>query len=83
MNTILFYAAVLVSALILLLFVPGVSTMVKPIVDGIGKGVLAVLGAKWAWVIWIVKIIWRSHVDLIRHLVLPEHKLDPTRRYRS
>ncbi len=77
MNSILFYTGLILAALILLSFVPGLKHLVRPIIDSTWKMLQATFVGSGAWFIYGIKLILVSHIDIIRHLTLSKSTLDP------
>ncbi len=83
MNTILFWAAIVIAGLILLSFIPGLKHFTKPVIESVWQLLQASGISVGAWFVFLTKIIWRAHVDILRNLVLPVKELDPTREVRE
>ena len=79
----IWYGALAVLVLILFDKFPGTRYLVQPIVAWILKGAEAIVGGGWAWIVWVVKGIWRSHVTLFKHLVYPREVMDPVAHVRG
>lgn len=78
MNTILFWAAVVLACLILLSLIPGLKHFAKPAIESIWKMLHASGLGVGAWSVFLVKTIWRAHFDILKNLILPIKDLDPT-----
>jgi hypothetical protein len=78
MNLILFILGCVLLGLVILSRVPGMDHIVRPVMGMIFKGIEALLENGLIWMITGVKILLFSHVELLRNLVLPPEKIDPT-----
>ena len=68
MQSIVLYMIYGFSALILLYWIPLTREIVRPLLTGIGNIVVWVFTESISWVIYVIKIIIKSHTDLIFHL---------------
>lgn len=78
MNLIFFILGCVLLGLVILSRVPGMDHIVRPVMGMIFKAIEALLENGLIWVITGVKILLFSHVELLRNLVLPAEKIDPT-----
>lgn len=70
--------AVVLACLIVLSLIPGLKHFAKPAIESIWKMLHASGLGAGAWTVFLVKTIWRSHIDILRHLLLPIKDIDPT-----
>jgi hypothetical protein len=78
MNTIAFLGAGVILALVLLAKIPGLEHTVRPFIDLIFSGLKVVLENGVSWSIWVFKLLWASHVEVIKHLLFSAETLDPS-----
>ncbi len=78
MSLILFIVGGLLLALVILSRIPGMDHIVRPTIGMIFKALEALLENGLIWVITGVKILLFAHLELIKHLIYPASKLDPT-----
>lgn len=78
MNTIAFIFAGSILGLIVLAKIPGLEHTVRPMIDLLFTGIKAVLENGVSWAIWLFKVLWDAHWDLLRHLVLSPEAIDPS-----
>lgn len=76
MSTLIFIVSCFVLALILVSQMPGLEHLVKPVVGLLFKALEAALTSLWAWAIYIVKTLLRSHIELFKHLLLSAEAID-------
>lgn len=78
MNTLAFIFAGSILGLIVLAKIPGLEHTVRPMIDLLFTGIKAALENGISWGIWLFKVLWDAHWDLLRHLVLPPEAIDPS-----
>lgn len=83
MNTLFFYAAIVVLALVVLAKIPGLEHFVRPTVQLLFDGLKFVVEHFTSWVVWLFKTVFRSHVWVLRNLVQSAKDLDPTHEVRE
>lgn len=83
MPTILVYFAGGLAVLIIASLIPGLNILVKPLVESLWKGMLALMEMSASWVVWLIKSLFRAHGVILKHLVSSEDELDPGRRFRE
>jgi len=81
MNSLLFYAGGAILVLIVLSFLPALKHLVKPVIESIWKAIQFIFTESGAWVIWLAKMIFRSHLDIVKHLIHSKEHLDPTSKF--
>lgn len=83
MNTIIFYGAGFLLALVVLAKIPGLEHLVRPLIDIVFSLVKFFAEHVSSWTIWLAKSLLNSHVELVRNLLLPSHVIDPTQEVRD
>jgi hypothetical protein len=83
MSTIFMIVAIGIVAIIVMSKIPGVEHFVKPIIDLIFSLVKFVAENGTNWLIWLVKNLLSSHIEVIRHMLLSPEQLDPSAEVRS
>jgi multisubunit Na+/H+ antiporter MnhE subunit len=78
MNTLVFVSAAVILALVVLAKLPGLEHLVRPIIDLVFTAIKAILENLISWSIWLFKMIWDSHLEIVKHLILSEKDIDPT-----
>ncbi len=78
MSTLAFIAAGAVLLLIVLAKIPGLEHTVRPLIDLVFSGIKFVAENSLSWGIWLFKLLFSSHLELLKHLLSPAEKLDPT-----
>ena len=78
MNTILFWGAIGLVVLIIASKIPGVELLVKPIIDLIFSFIKVIFENSHLWFIWLFKLLWNSHSELIKNLTSSAEDLDPS-----
>ena len=78
MNTLAFFAAGIVLALIILAKIPGLEHLVRPAIDLIFTGLKAVFANIASWTIWLLKLLLGAHVEFFQHLIFSAEVMDPT-----
>ena len=78
MNTIAMYAAILVLVLVVLAKIPGLEHTVRPLIDLVFTGVKVVIENSVGWFVWLFKLLWGAHLELLKHLMLSPEQIDPT-----
>lgn len=78
MNTLLFIAAGALLVLVVLAKIPGLEHLVKPVIDLVFSLIKVICENFWSWVIWLFKLLWSSHAELLQHLVLSAESIDPS-----
>lgn len=78
MNTILFIAAGVVLGIIVLSKIPGLEHTVKPIIDLLFTGLKVAIENAVSWSIWLFKVLWASHLEVVQHLLLSAEAIDPS-----
>lgn len=63
--------------------IPGLEHLVKPIVDLLFTIFKAIGENGVAWTIFVIKVVWFSHVELFRNLTLSAEQIDPTSKIRE
>ena len=78
MNTIGFIAAAVVLGLIVLAKIPGLEHTVRPFIDLLFTGLKVFLENLVSWSIWLFKLLWGAHMELLQHLTLSPEQIDPS-----
>lgn len=78
MSTILFVLACIALGLVVLAKIPGLEHVVKPVIDLLFTAIKVICANGSYWVVWLVKLLISSHLDLLRHLLLSAESIDPT-----
>jgi hypothetical protein len=78
MNTILFWFAIGLVVLIVASKIPGLELLVKPIIDLLFSMIKVVSENSYLWFIWLFKLLWNSHADLLNNLFHKAEDLDPS-----
>lgn len=78
MNTIIFIVSGGLIAIIVAAKIPGLEHTVRPIVALVFTAITAVLENFVSWSIWLFKVLWGAHVEMVRHLVLSAEAIDPS-----
>ena len=78
MGTIFFFIGLGAGLLVILAHIPGIKHIVKPVIESFWDFLMFLVSESHAWIVFVVKIIWRSHVVLIKNLTQPKEKIDPT-----
>ncbi len=78
MNTIAFIAAGVLLALVILAKIPGLEHTVRPMIDLLFTAIKAILENMVSWGIWLFKLLWDAHMELMRHLLLSAESIDPS-----
>jgi hypothetical protein len=80
MTSILIYIGGFFVFVALTMVIPGVKTIITPVWAGVGKGLLVLMSWSWGWVVFLVKKITNAHIEIVRHLILPDDVTDYTKR---
>ncbi|MDO8417785.1 MAG: hypothetical protein Q7S87_16415 [Agitococcus sp.] len=83
MNTLFFIGAGIVLALIILSKIPGLEHTVKPLIDLLFTGIKFAIENAFSWTIWLFKLLWAAHLDVITHLVLSDEAIDPSMAFKE
>lgn len=83
MSTFILAAAAFIILLVILSRIPGVEHLVKPLVSGVTWVFSTFMGGVGGWLLWGVKITFRSHASLLMHLFTKRIELDPAERIRA
>ncbi len=83
MSTLLFWFGIGVVGLMILMLIPGIREVMKPFLDLFAKGLGALLVLLGTYLLWLVQRIFRAHVELGTHLVMPRTWFDPTSEIRQ
>ena len=78
MNTIAFITAGVLLALVILAKIPGLEHTVRPLIDLVFTAIKAILENSIFWSIWLFKLLWDAHFELLTHLTLSAAAIDPT-----
>lgn len=78
MNTITFIIAGVLLGLVVLAKIPGLEHLVRPIIDLVFSFIKFVGENCFSWAIWLFKLLWGSHLELIQHLMLAAEDIDPS-----
>lgn len=78
MNTIAFIVAGGLLAIVILAKIPGLEHMVRPIIDLVFTFIKAFLENAVSWSIWLFKLLWEAHMELIKHLIYSAEDIDPS-----
>lgn len=78
MNTIAFYISGFVLLLILLAKIPGLEHTVRPLIDLFFTLLKTFVENMWAWTIWLLKLLWGAHMELLNNLINSAEEVDPT-----
>ena len=77
MNTIILVLSALVLGLVVMAKIPGLEHMVRPVIDILFTLLKLFFANASSWAIWLFKTLWRSHIELIKHLLLKDEAIDP------
>lgn len=83
MNTIVFVAAGALLALVVLAKIPGLEHLVKPLIDLVFSFIKVMGENMVSWSIWLFKLLWESHFELLQHLTLSAETIDPSTAFRE
>jgi len=83
MSTILMWGAGFILLIILLDKLPGVRYLVQPIIQLITFLVSTFSENVGAWIVALIKSVWKAHSVMAVHLVKPRDELDPTERIKD
>ena len=78
MNTIAFVAAAIVLGLIVLAKIPGLEHTVRPTIDLVFTGFKVIVENLFSWSIWLFKLLWGAHLEIVQHLCLAPEQIDPS-----
>lgn len=78
MNTIAFVIAGVIIALVILAKIPGLEHTVRPMIDLVFTAIKAILENLVSWGIWMFKLLWDAHMELLKHLMLSPESIDPS-----
>lgn len=78
MSTILFVLAIAILCIVIMSKIPGLEHFVKPVIDLLFTFIKFLCANMLAWGMYFLKMFFNSHTDLIRHLILPASKIDPS-----
>lgn len=76
MITVLIYLTVFLLLLWLLEKIPGVHYLAKPILEGIIKVSHFIFVHSGLWLLWLVRMFFRSHKTFLKHLFTPRSTLN-------
>lgn len=68
MQTIIQYFLLFMAALVILYWIPITREMIRPILAGVGNAVVWIVIESRAWVIFLLKAVYSSHTEFIKHL---------------
>lgn len=77
MNTIILVISAVVLGLVVMAKIPGLEHMVRPVIDILFTLLKLFFANAASWGIWLFKTLWRSHMELIKHLLLKDEAIDP------
>lgn len=78
MSTVIFWFSMGLLGIIVLSKIPGLDHLVKPVISLMFTVIEAACSNLWAWMIFVIKTLVFSHIDLAKHLVLSSEQIDPT-----
>ena len=78
MSTFLFIVAGIVLVIVVMAHLPGLEHFVKPIINLLFTLLQAILVNGGSWLFFLVKVVWFSHLDLLKNLCFSAEHLDPT-----
>lgn len=78
MSTIIFILAASILGIVLMSKIPGVEHLVKPIIDLVFTFIKFMSANMLAWSVFLFKLFFNSHFDLIKHLLLSDKAIDPS-----
>lgn len=78
MNTIAFIAAGILLLLVVLAKIPGLEHTVRPMIDLVFTAIKAILENMVSWSIWLFKLLFDAHIEMLRHLTLSAADIDPS-----
>lgn len=76
MLMIFFYGVGAILVLTILLKIPGVELLVRPIVAMLQKLIETIVVSLSSWVLWLAAILLSSHAEIIRNLLRNEEDFD-------
>ena len=77
MNTIILVLSAIVLGLVVMAKIPGLEHMVRPVIDLLFTMLKLFFANAYSWSIWLFKTLWRSHIEILKHLVLKDESIDP------
>lgn len=77
MLTIWMWVAIVILALAILNWVPGVKLLVSPVIGMVTKLIEEVFKHSVGYLIWLAKLVFDSHVELLRHLTHNRKHFNP------
>lgn len=83
MNTVAFFLAGGVLLLVILAKIPGLEHTVRPIIDLVFSLVKVIAEGAFGWTVYVTKLLFASHVEVIQHLTMSAESLDPTHEVRE
>lgn len=76
MLSVVFYIAALLLCIVILSLIPGINILFRPIIDGIGRLVPVLFISLSSYLLWFIKLIFKSHMDIVYHLTHKESKIN-------
>jgi hypothetical protein len=83
MNTLFFIGAAIILVLMILSKLPGLEHTVKPLIDIVFTGFKFAIENVFSWTIWLFKLLWAAHLDVLTHLIFSDESIDPSVAYRE
>jgi len=78
MNEIFMWLGLFAAGLIVCSKIPGIEHLVKPVIGLVFSAIQFIAENGGNWCIWLFKILWGSHIEFIRHFIVPIEVLDPS-----
>lgn len=78
MNTLLTIASLFLLGLVIASKIPGLEYLVKPLIDLTFSFIKVIAENFTSWFIWLFKLLWQSHMELLQHLIFPAEAIDPS-----
>lgn len=78
MNTIIFVLSGAVLLLVVLAKIPGLEHTVRPMIDMVFTFIRFCAENALSWSIWLFKLLFGAHMEVIKNLTMSAEALDPT-----
>ena len=78
MNTIIVYTSGFILLLVILAKIPGLEHTVRPLIDLFFTLLKTMVENMWAWAIWLMKLLWGAHAEMLTNLMYSAEEVDPT-----
>ena len=78
MNTLAFLGGGALLALVVMSLIPGVEHLVRPIIDLVFTLIKVIAESVWGWIVFVVKLVTKSHIEVFKNMTQSPESLDPT-----